>query len=124
MSEIRTCEDCKSFPGMGYHCPIIGRFCDPNNEKPCEFFEKPMGRIATNGDRIRQGRDFAEYFVYETGAVFASTLIVDKTFDTYEEAVKATEDYLNAPADCIAKNGESAKQADLCCKSAKESEVQ
>lgn len=44
---------------MGYYCPIIGRFCDPNNEKPCEFFEKPMGRIATNGDRIRQGGDYA-----------------------------------------------------------------
>ena len=56
----------------------------------------------TNGDVIRQGgnHDFAEYFVYETGTVFASTLIVDKTFDTYEEATKATEDYLNAPADC------------------------
>ena len=55
----------------------------------------------TNGDKIRQGgdRDFAEYFVYETGAVFGSTLIVDKTFDTYEEAVKATEDYLDAPAE-------------------------
>lgn len=50
----KTCEDCKSFPGMGYYCPIIGRFCDPNNEKPCEFFEKPIGRIATNGDKVRQ----------------------------------------------------------------------
>ena len=28
----------------------------------------------------------------------------------------------NAPANCVAENGESAKQADLCCKSAKESE--
>lgn len=28
----------------------------------------------------------------------------------------------NAPVNCVAENGESAKQADLCCKSAKESE--
>lgn len=55
----------------------------------------------TNGDVIRHdgNRDFAEYFVYETGAVFASTLIVDKTFDTYDEAVDATMEYLNAPAE-------------------------
>lgn len=63
-------------------------------DEACEHFAPP-----TNGDVIRQGGDFAEYFVYETGAMFASTLIVDKTFDTYEEAVEATEDYLNAPAE-------------------------
>ena len=52
--------------------------------------------------------------MYETGTVFASTLIVDKTFDTYEEAVKATEDYLNAPADCVKQNGNDDTQTDLC----------
>ena len=61
----KTCGDCKSFPGMGCYCPIIGRFCDPNNEKPCEFFEKPMGRIATNADHIRQmsNEELAELIV-------------------------------------------------------------
>lgn len=40
--KIKTCGDCKYYPGMGYYCPIIGRFCDPNNEKPCEFFEEAL----------------------------------------------------------------------------------
>ena len=57
--ENKTCEGCRSFPGMGYYCPIIGRFCDPNNEDPCEFFEKPFGRKPTNGDVIRQEGDQA-----------------------------------------------------------------
>ncbi len=61
----KTCSDCKSFPGMGYYCPIIGRFCDPTNESPCEFFEKPKGRIATNGDKIRQmsNEELAEFLI-------------------------------------------------------------
>lgn len=50
----KTCGECKSFPGMGYYCPIIGRFCEPNNKNPCEYFEKPFGRKLTNGDVIRQ----------------------------------------------------------------------
>lgn len=40
--ENKTCGNCKYFPGMGKYCPIIVRFCDPNNEKPCEFFEETL----------------------------------------------------------------------------------
>lgn len=85
--------------GCKYHNPISG-ICIKLGKKPSKTLPSCPYR-PTNGDRIRQGgnRDFAEYFVHETGAVFASTLIVDKTFDTYEEATTATEDYLNAPAE-------------------------
>ena len=31
--------------------------------------------------------------------MWASTMIVDKTFETYDKAVEATEAYLNAPAE-------------------------
>ena len=101
----KTCGDCRYFDKewCAYHreC-VVGN--DESVTKRCKAFEECQK--PTNGDVIRQGgnRDFAEYFVYETGAVFASTLIVDKTFDTYEEATKATEDYLNAPAESEGKD--------------------
>ena len=98
----KTCGECKfrySYPDdedYNGRCKLAPVYRIPSNKPSCSEFEP-----ATNGDRIRQegNRDFAEYFVYGTGALFASTLIVDKTFDTYEGAVKATEDYLNAPAE-------------------------
>ena len=93
----KTCGECKHFS-----CSDEGRcmdnewtFCDSD---ACDKFQP---KVITNGDVIRQGenRDFAEYFVYENGAMWSSTLIVDKTFDTYDEAVDASMDYLNAPAE-------------------------
>lgn len=93
----KTCGECSWFSEGGNRCKLfINQYIFGNRLACNNFKQKP-----TNGDVIRQvgNRDFAEYFVYETGAVFASTLIVDKTFDTYEEATKATEDYLNAPAE-------------------------
>ena len=55
--------------------------------------------------------------------MWASTLIVDKTFETYDEAVDATMEYLNAPADCVKQNGNHDTQADLCKVDNTESEV-
>ena len=103
--KTKTCGDCKSFPGMGYYCPIIGRFCDPNNEKPCEFLEKPIGRIATNGDRIRQksnvefARDYVHY--HSKFKVYVARLcpLNKQLWTTREEAEKANLEWLNAPAE-------------------------
>lgn len=99
--ENKTCGKCKYFVTSD-HLDVCVVECDTRRaDSVCNHRDEFEPKVITNGDVIRQGgnRDFAEYFVYETGAVFASTLIVDKTFDTYEEAVKATEDYLNAPAE-------------------------
>lgn len=108
--ENKTCSDCKSFPGMGYYCPIIGRFCDPNNEKPCEFFEKPMGRIATNGDVLRQmGNDELATAWSEQAFLFAwcyDCMEYCKDGSTPENKLKCKNrmlKWLNAPADCVAK---------------------
>ena len=84
-------------------------FCDSD---ACEKF-KP--KVMTNGDRIRQ----------------MSNEELNNVIDCpYDGCIHSFEDYkcsdcrlewLNAPA-CVAENGESAKQADLSCNSAKESE--
>lgn len=96
----KTCGECRFFESKEFIC------CSSGDEVAehfiaCYNFEPMAKPKPTNGDKIRQdeNHDFAEYFVYEIGAMFATTLIVDKTFDTYEEAVEATEDYLNAPAE-------------------------
>lgn len=107
----KTCEDCKSFPGMGYYCPITGRFCDPNNENPCEFFEKPFGRIATNGDKLRQrsNEHFAcEYAYYsKMHDLYVARLCPPskQLWTTMEKAIQANLDYLNAPAESEVTNG-------------------
>ena len=95
----KTCGECRYHKNNRCMLPCY-TINHPAENSACHHFEVKTPPM-TNGDVIRQGGnpDFAEYFVYETGTVFASTLIVDKTFDTYEEAVKATEDYLNAPAE-------------------------
>lgn len=89
----KTCGECRHFRDKDFKNMCFWKY---SYREACADFE-PL----TNGDVIRQdgNRDFAEYFVYETGAMWASTLIVDKTFDTYEEAIEATEEYLNATAE-------------------------
>lgn len=100
----KTCGECKYYCNDAAFCSHRGVGWKKKTDMICKDFQ-PIPK-PTNGDVIRQGgnRDFAEYFVYETGAVFASTLIVDKTFDTYDEAVDATMDYLNAPAESEGEN--------------------
>ena len=110
----KTCGECKSFPGMGYYCPIIGRFCDPNNEKPCEFFEKPMGRIATNGDRVRQmsneelikfkERAWCFYCAYHVNGGGRFTENCNKP--TGKICADGTKEWLNAPAESEESEGE------------------
>lgn len=133
----KTCSDCKSFPGMGYYCPIVGRFCDPNNEKPCEFFEKPMGRIATNGDVIRQmsNAELAELIVPKV--MFCDGCPVkceEKDIPQHREnpfgadvaedvCKKRVESWLNALADCVKQNGVDDTQTDLRKADYTESEV-
>lgn len=100
MSKTKTCMECRYLVNAEETGLCVKRqiCCYPEEITACINFEK---KVVTNGDVIRRdgNRDFAEYFVYETGVMFASTLIVDKTFYTYEEATTATEDYLNSPAD-------------------------
>ena len=99
--ENKTCGECQWYDYHHLLC-VVGGDVKPV-DCACDSFI-PIKR--TNGDVIRQGsnRDFSEYFVYKTGTVFASTLIVDKTFDTYDKAVDATMKYLNAPAESEGKN--------------------
>ena len=108
----KTCGECKNYIAMN-RCVLHNQFVQDDDF--CGGYI-PKTQPITNGDVIRQGgnRELAEYFVYETGAMLASTLIVDKTFDTYEEAIEATEEYLNAPADCVKQNGNHETQSDLC----------
>jgi hypothetical protein len=92
---------------MGYYCPIIGRFCDPNNEKPCEFFEKPFGRKITNGDKIIAGGN-------KGIAIFACGLLNDRREETFQKVLS----FLTAPVEsdvCVAQNGDHDTQTDLCC---------
>lgn len=112
--ENKTCRDCKSFPGMGYYCPIIGRFCHPNNEKPCEFFERPMGRVATNGDRIRQmsNEELAELFALGFFCEGCPLKDVECVWNcvaerTYAHCYDKFNAYLNAPADSEVKNAQN-----------------
>lgn len=44
---------------------------------------------------MKSGMEFAEFFIYRTGSdeTFASQVIPNKTFATYEEAVAATAEY-------------------------------
>lgn len=82
--------------GHGYYCPQCDDNLTEKEVQPMTVFEK-----ITNGDKIRKmsNKELAEYFIYESGAMFASTLIVDKTFDTFDEAIEVAMEYLNAPAE-------------------------
>ena len=104
MMKSKTCGECKNYDIVG-QCNKVRVFnLIHDYTLACIKFE---AKNPTNGDRIRQdgNRELAEYFVYETGAMWASTLIVDITFDTYKEAIEATEEYLNAPAESEVNNG-------------------
>lgn len=93
----KTCEECLYYddPMCDYHAMKV-----PNTRIACILFD-PKDKPLTNGDMIRQGgnRELAECCVYEVGNMFESTLIADKTFETYEEAVDYLESWLNAPAE-------------------------
>lgn len=122
----KTCGECKHFfLNSEGHCKSNDGSENAHNDT-CTFFEP---KVITNGDRIRQksneefARDYVHY--HSKFKVYVARLcpLNKQLWTTREEAEKANLGWLNAPADCVAKNGGSAKQADLCCKSAKESEV-
>lgn len=85
---------------MSKKCPICGRGigvyqdyvggtsffkCDICGYTGCDFEDM------TVFDLIAQSPEtLAEDMVYSVGKVWASTLIVDTTFDSYEEAIAAT----------------------------------
>lgn len=94
-----VCGDCKHFDRDLCSCSVKHSVFTREWRDACNLFEECSKM--TNGDKIRQmsNEELAEYFIYESGAMFASTLIVDKTFDTFNEAIEATMEYLNAPAE-------------------------
>lgn len=120
----KTCGECKHYkPYNEKICLYVHRTCVPPKTKACSSFAK-----STNGDVIRQGgnRSLAEFQQLNTcdNCIYNNDSRLhdycDKPVDkTCTDGILA---WLNAPANCVAKNGESAKQADLCYKSAKESE--
>lgn len=126
----KTCGDCKYFYDYeDRRAPCV--WCKPTDASCVEFEPQTI----TNGDLIISGgmRELAKAMVYgyrETeydgqvtdGMLYTWHLPNAKVFTEYNEAVDFLENWLNAPADYVAENGKSAKQADLCCKSAKESE--
>lgn len=85
---------------MSNRCPKCGSIRvvklpsgDVNICLACESFLNTINGKASRTvfDRITASPEvLAEDMVYEIGAMWASTLIVDTTFETYEEAIAAT----------------------------------
>lgn len=111
MSKAKTCGECRFYHPVWKHEGVCTATSDLR--KTCDF----TGRCAvggvypkpplTNGDHIRRGgnRELAECCVYDVGDMFASTLIADKTFETYKDAVDAVESWLKAPVESEVNNG-------------------
>ena len=108
----KTCGECKHYLVEMFHCQKNDVMAESYNT--CEDFEP---KVITNGDVIRQmsNEELAELIDNSCKACAKDVTECDT------ECVNGILAWLNAPADCVAENGESAKQADLCCKSAKES---
>lgn len=102
----KTCGQCKFYDLHGGCNKIPNVLWLHSTNIACIKFDP---KNPTNADKIRQmsNRELAEYFIYESGAMFASTLIVDKTFDTFDEAIEATMEYLNASAESEVENEET-----------------
>lgn len=109
MNNNKTCGECKHYDMHGGCNKILNTLWIHSTNIACIKFE---AKNPTNGDRIRQMSN-------EGIAAFVCGLLNDRREETFRSVL----DLLNAPSDCVAKNGKSAKQADLCCKSAKESEA-
>lgn len=102
----KTCGECCFFESKEFICCYSGDETEARFTACLEFEPIPK---PTNGDVIRQMSN-------EELATCIDELAF--RFSSRREFVA----WLNAPADCVTENGKSAKQADLCCKSAKESE--
>lgn len=86
-----VCGKCHTFDSMHDYCIIAGdRYA---NSPACHCFADKCQEITspTVFDCITQSPEvLAEDFVYESGEMWMSTLIVDTTFETWEEAHAAT----------------------------------
>lgn len=102
----KTCGECSWFSEGGNRCKLFINQYIFGDRAACNNF---VAKKPTNGEKIWQSG-------YDAVITFAKTWM--EKFSCWAEA----EEWLNAPAGCVAENGKSAKQADLCCKSAKESE--
>lgn len=129
--ENKTCVECCGFSESENRCLLLGgrgkTYAD--NEACRRFSEKKPIPPLTNGDKIRQGGDYAlAHFKSEHRCdVCAYAAPLDEAPACRRPKGKVCFDgmlaWLNAPADvCVAENGKSAKQAYLSCKSEKESE--
>lgn len=129
--ENKTCGECKWFvlDGSGFCRSNEGEECRGNDA--CSFFDP---KVITNGDKIIAGgmRAIAKLVCGEKCAICVySTYEEDVGFGEAgwtcnrpkdKDCVDGIEAWLNAPAVCVPPNGKNDTQADLCCKSAKESE--
>lgn len=120
--ENKTCGECR-FYNSDYNLCFHWRHEDINEHSPiCNYF-KPL----TNGDVIRQGGN-KRLITFSTEwscfrCAYHNGIEIKCERPEGKDCFDGMEAWLNAPADYVAENGKSAKQADLCCKSAKESEV-
>lgn len=122
----KTCGECKWFVlNSEGRCRSNEGEEDANNDC-CSFFEP---KVITNGDVIRQGgnRALAAFQQQNTclNCAYYNPSVTHHAFcdcPQDKDCVDGVEAWLNAPADCVAKNGESAKQMDLRCKVETESE--
>ena len=117
----KTCGECSLFSEGGNRCKLfINQYIFGDRPACNNFKPKP-----TNGDRIR-GMSNEELVRFKGARHCTFCAYCDQKTDKCNRPIGGTcaegiLEWLNAPADCVAENGKSAKQADLCCKSAKES---
>jgi hypothetical protein len=129
----KTCGECKYFVTSNYLDVCVVECETRRADSVCNLCGEFKPKVITNGDVIRQMSneelvmiltgEGCKYCIYR-GVNFKGFTVTcrypDKT--RIPDCSAGILAWFNAPADCVAENGESAKQADLCCKSAKESE--
>lgn len=120
----KTCGECSWFSEGGNRCKLfINQYIFGDRPACNNLKQKP-----TNGDRIRQGGDYAlAHFKSEHRCdVCAYYAPIDTAPACRRPEGKICFDgmleWLNASADCVAENGESAKQPGLCVADNTESE--
>lgn len=106
MSNKKNCGECKYYDMHGGCNKIPNTLWIHSTNIACIEF---ASKNPTNGEKIWQSG-------YDAVITFAKTWM--QKFSCWADA----EAWLNAPADCVAENGESAKQTDLCRKVEAESE--
>jgi hypothetical protein len=96
----KTCGECRYYFEQANFCRLYAWECIEEDKGCCDDFAKP-----TNGDKIRQksneqfARDYTHYS--KTHDLYVARLcpLSKQLWTTYEEALQANLDWLNAPAE-------------------------